>query len=148
MKKLALLLTTALCLSVAVAAPAGAKLGKDPSDTQLASEFLRVLQTKSQAQLAAFLHPAFLLQRPDGSYLTKAQYLKNPSVVESFKIKDVHGTRSGNVRVIRYTAITKQTIDGKQITNEPVPRLSTYVRNAKGVWQIIAHANFSPIPKS
>lgn len=94
----------------------------------------------------AFLSPAFLLQRSDGTFLTKDEYLANPSVVDSFKISEVHGTRTGDVRVVRYTAQTDQTIDGQQITGEPVPRLSTFIRHGK-TWQLVSHANFSPIPK-
>jgi Domain of unknown function (DUF4440) len=96
--------------------------------------------------LKAFLSPAFLLQRSDGTFLNKEQYLANPSVVDSYRVTNVHGTRTGDVRVVRYTAQTDQMIDGKQITGDPVPRLSTFVRVGK-TWQIVSHANFSPIPK-
>lgn len=145
MSKRAIALTM-LVLSLLVAAPASAKLGPNPSNRQLASEFLRLLQAKDMPGLRAFLSPAFILQRADGTFLTKKQYLADPSQVTSFKVTDVHGTRTGDVRVIRYTAQTDQTIDGKKITGAPVPRLSTFVKVGR-TWQIVAHANFSPIPK-
>lgn len=145
MSKRAIALTM-LVLSLLVAAPASAKLGPNPSNRQLASEFLRLLQAKDMPGLRAFLSPAFILQRADGTFLTKKQYLADPSQVTSFKVTDVHGTRTGDVRVIRYTAQTDQTIDGKKITGAPVPRLSTFVK-VRRTWQIVAHANFSPIPK-
>lgn len=144
LRTIALLLVSAMGVT---AAPATAKLGPNPSDKKLASEFLRVLQSEDAKALKAWLSPAFLLQRPDGTFLTKRQYLENPSKVESFKVTEVVGTRTGNVRVVRYTAQTNQTIDGVQITGEPVPRLSTYVKAGK-TWRIVSHANFSPIPKS
>lgn len=145
LRTVALFSTLALALA---AAPAPAKLGPHPTDRQLAGEFLRLLKAEDMPGLRAFLSPAFLLQRPDGTWLTKSQYLANPSKVESYRITDVHGTRTrdGAVRVVRYTAQTDQTIDGKQVTGDPVPRLSTYVKVGR-TWQIVSHANFTAIPK-
>jgi hypothetical protein len=54
----------------------------------------------------------------------------------------VAGTREGGVRVVRYTVVTRQTIDGQLYSNDPVPRLSTFVKH-KRTWRIIAHANFN-----
>src|SRR4051812_17718629 len=136
----------ALAGTLALAAPAGAKLGPNPSNAKLAGEFLRLLKAKDMPGLRAFLSPAFLLQRADGTFLTKQQYLANPSEVDSYKVSDVHGTRTGDVRVVRYTAQTDQTINGKKVTGEPVPRLSTFIKVGR-TWQIVAHANFTPIPK-
>jgi hypothetical protein len=143
MRKLTLLLVAAFAVS---ASPAAAKLGPNPSDKRLASEFLRLLHAKDTAGLKSFLSPAFLLQRPDGTWLTKSQYLASPAVIESYTVTDVHGTRTGDVRVIRYTVQTKQTVDGQLLSADPVPRLSTYVMVKKS-WQIVAHANFNaPAP--
>jgi hypothetical protein len=119
---------------------------KNVSDTVLASEFLRILEAKDQTALARFLSADFLLQRPDGTYLTRDQYLLNPARVDQFNVTDVVGTRTGNVRVVRYTVNTIQFHDGQQITQDPVPRISTYVWRG-GAWRIVAHANFSAIPK-
>ncbi|MCW2989965.1 MAG: hypothetical protein JWM73_559 [Solirubrobacterales bacterium] len=145
MRKLTLLLVAAFAIS---AAPAAAKLGPNPSDRKLATEFLRLLHTDDTAGLRAFLSPQLLLQRADGTWLTKKQYLANPAHIESYSVSDVHGTRSGGVRVVRYTVVTRQTIDGQLFSADPVPRLSTYVK-VKRTWQLIAHANFNaPVPAS
>ena len=119
---------------------------KNVSDTVLASEFLRILKANDQTALARFLSPQFLLQRPDGSYITRDQYLLNPSRVEDYNVTDVVGTRTGNVRVIRYTVNTTQFQNDQQITQDPVPRISTYIWRG-GAWRIVAHANFASIPK-
>ena len=132
----------AVLVVLAAAAPAQAKLGPNPSDKRLASEFLRLLQAKDAAGLRAFLSPAFLLQRADGTWLGKEAYLANPAVVESYTVSEVDGTRTKNVRVIRYTVQTRQTIDGQQVSADPVPRISTYVKR-KRTWQLVAHANFN-----
>src|SRR3954453_16744625 len=128
MRKLLAVLTV-LAATAATAAPASAKLGPKASDKQLATEFLRLLHTDDTAGLRAFLAPAFLIQRADGSWLTKAQYLENPAHIESYSVTDVVGTREGSVRVVRYTVTTVQTIDGQPYSNAPVPRLSTFVRH-------------------
>lgn len=145
---LAGLLTIALGCTLAVAAPpvpAGAAVGLHATDGQLANEFLRLLKAKDTKGLARFLDPAFLLQRADGTYLTKAQYLQNPAVVNDYTISNVFGTRHGNVRVVRYTVVTDQIIDGQKVTADPVSRLSTYVRHGR-TWRLISHANFIAPP--
>ena len=119
---------------------------KNAPDSVLANEFLRILKAKDQTALARFLSPRLLLQRPDGSYLTRDQYLANPARVDDYSLTDVVGTRTGNVRVIRYTVTAVQFIDGQQVTQDPVPRISTYVYRG-GAWRLVAHANFAAIPK-
>ena len=111
------------------------------SDRELASEFFNVLEKKDTKALDDFLSPAFQLQRTDGSYVKKTEYLKNPSSVDSFELLDVSGTRYGNTRVIRFVARITATVNGKRTTNDPAPRLATYVWNGKR-WQVIAYANY------
>ncbi len=141
---LAGLLTTVLGCTLTIAAspaPAHAKVGLHATDAQLANEFPRLLKAKDMRGLAKFLDPAFLLQRANGTYLTKARYLRNPAVVNDYTISDVFGTRHGNVRVVRYTLVTDSIINGQKVTADPAPRLSTYVRHGRS-WRLIAHANF------
>lgn len=113
----------------------------EPSNKRLASEFLLMLEAEDMVGLKAFLAPQFLLQRGDGNYLNKQQYLADPSEVDSFKIRGVVGTRAGDFRVIRFEANTKQRIEGKEVAGGWIPRLSTFVKN-EGVWTLISHANF------
>lgn len=137
MRKLVPLLAVLLLTS-----PAAAKLGRNPTDRQLATELVKILQAKDYDALRSFLDPAFLIQRADGSWLTKAQYLKKPAIIESYRITGVHGTRDGDVRVVRYTLQTDQVIDGQPYSKDPEPRLSTFVRRGK-TWRIVSHANFN-----
>ena len=55
-------------------------------------------------------------------------------------------TRYGGVRVIRSTFRTTARIDGRPLTSEPIPFLSTFVWS-EGRWQLLSHANFGPLPK-
>jgi hypothetical protein len=78
---LAGLLTTVLGCTVTIAAPpapAHAKVGLHATDAQLANEFPRLLKAKDMRGLAKFLDPAFLLQRANGTYLTKASTCATP----------------------------------------------------------------------
>jgi len=150
--KLLLGALAALALIVPATAQAAPKpsspamASKNVSDTALANEFLRILKAKDQTALARFLSPQLILQRPDGSYLTRSEYLANPARVDDYALTDVVGTRTGDVRVIRYTVTATQFIDGQQVTQDPVPRISTYVYRG-GAWRIVAHANFAAVQK-
>lgn len=113
----------------------------NPSNKTLANEFLLLLKAKNKPGLKNFLDKAFLLQRGDGSYLNKKEYIADPSIVDSYKIRNIVATRQSNVRVIRYEANTVQTINGEAVPGGWVPRLSTYVKT-NGKWTLISHANF------
>jgi hypothetical protein len=114
------------------------------SDKALISEFFELVQAEDLEGLDEYLSPAFQLQRADGSHATKDEYLANPAVIEDFEIVDVEGTRVGDVRVIRSSFVAIETINGRPVSTEPAPRLSTFVWNGER-WQIVSHANFVPI---
>ena len=136
--------TTATAARASAAKPG--LLKGNPSNKRLATEFLRLLKNKDQAGLRRFLDHDFLLQRTD-EYLTKKEYLANPSVVEAFKVRRIVGIRKAkNVRVVRFEASTSQTINGKPVAGGWLNRLSTFVKT-KGAWRLVAHANFAaPAP--
>jgi len=126
--------------------PKSGVLKGNPTNKRLASEFLRLLKAEDTPGLKRFLDPAFLLQRANGDYLTKPQYLADQAVVEDFRIRGVVGKRSGNVRVIRFEANNIQTIDGVPVPAAWIPRISTFTK-AGGAWRLIGHANFTdPVP--
>jgi Domain of unknown function (DUF4440) len=133
--------------SSADAEPARAPAGSRQTDgAKLADQFLELLRDKDAAGLRRFLSPAFQLQRADGTFATKAEYLKAPAVVEAYQIDNLRATRSGSVIVARYDLVVDSTIDGQKQSTAPAPRLSVFVKGPKG-WQIVAHANFNtPVP--
>ncbi|MCB0869790.1 MAG: nuclear transport factor 2 family protein [Solirubrobacterales bacterium] len=118
-----------------------------PTKQRLATEFLRLLKNEDKPGLRRFLDPAFLLQRGDGSYLNKTEYLKDPAIVSAFQVRNIVATHNENVRVIRFEAKTDQIIDGNQVPGVFIPRLSTFKKTGK-VWRLISHANFLPPPTS
>ncbi len=117
-----------------------------PNKQRMATEFLRLLKNEDKPGLRRFLDPAFLLQRGDGSYLDKSGYLKNPSEVAAFKVKNIVATHHGDVRVFRFEAKTDQMVNGNKVPGVWIPRLSTFEKTGK-VWRLISHANFLPPPR-
>lgn len=143
------LLALALTVAPAVAAAppsSPAMAHRDAPDAVLAAEFLRINQAADRVALRRLLSPGFLLQRSDGTYLRRKQYLANPSKIDAFEIADVAGTRTGDVRVVRYTLTATIEIDGRPLAQDPVPRLSTFAWRGNA-WRLVAHANFAAIPK-
>ena len=142
---IALVLGLTTMAGTADATPKNGVLKGNPSNKVLASEFLLLLKAKNQSGLKRFLDSAFLLQRGDGTYLNKKEYLAEPALVYAYKIRNIVATRKGNVRVMRFEAKTDQVIDGKQVPGVFIPRLSTFVK-ADGKWTLISHANFLAPP--
>jgi hypothetical protein len=111
--------------------------------TKQAKKFLTLLKGADTPELRAFLASGFLLQRADGSFATKTDYLKAVTNVKSFTIDRVKASLQGTTLVVRYFATTDQIVDGQAYKRDPAPRLSTFVWTAKRGWQLIAHANFN-----
>jgi len=131
---------------VAIAGNALASLDSfDASYEELADEFPRLLKEKDFAGLEAFLSPQLLVQRANGRYETKEDYLKSPSRIDEYVVTDVVGQSIDNIRVVRYTLSAVESIGGLWVTRDPMPRLSTFIWSGER-WQLVAHANFVPMP--
>jgi hypothetical protein len=124
--------------------PAAQTAPQVETDRELATELFTILKKKDMKELDDFLSPAFQLQRTDGTYIKKADYLKNPAHVDSFELFEMSGTRYGNTRVLRFVARVSALLNGKPTGNDPAPRLATYVWNGKR-WQLISYANYVAI---
>ena len=147
MKSRLIVATVATMLVLALAPAAGAAVRSDASadtqkGTELVEKFFTIIKDQDLKALKKFLSPAFQIQRADGSYLAKDEYLENPAKVESFELSEFRVTRAGKTLVVRYDSIADVTIDGVQQSTDPAPRLSVFVKGKKG-WQIVAHANFN-----
>lgn len=111
---------------------------------RLVNRFFAILQAQDTAALDALLSPAFQVARADGSTSTKAAYLANPPVVESYALDDFVVTRFGRQLVARYSVVTTETINGEELAKDPALRLSVFVRAGDaGPWRLLAHANFN-----
>jgi quercetin dioxygenase-like cupin family protein len=110
----------------------------------LVNRFLTLLAENNVSGLRSFLSPAFQLQRADGSYDTKANYLKNLPHISKFKVSGLVATQAGAALVVRYDADITGIINGKEYVPGSAPRLSTFTWNGK-IWQMTSHANFNPL---
>lgn len=134
--------------SLVAAAPTGlGQIGqpRSISDEKLLTQFFDLLREKDLKSLAKYLSPAFVLQRSNGTTVTKAAYLANPSTVNSVTLHDVGGTHTRDVRVIHAVVSSDTVIEGQPVQSTNSPRLATYVWNGKR-WQLTSYANFAPIP--
>lgn len=77
----------------------------------------------------------------------KTQWLEiaKNSRVKDYKIANLKATQSENALIVSYTIVTKEFIDGKELSNKPQYRLDVWQKSAAG-WKIISHANLSPVP--
>lgn len=77
----------------------------------------------------------------------KTQWLEiaKNSRVKDYKIANLKATQSENALIVSYTIVTKEFIDGKELSNKPQYRLDVWQKTAAG-WKIISHANLSLVP--
>jgi hypothetical protein len=144
----ALLVALALALGALVAAPASAAPAPKLEDAgaageKLVTKYLTLLQSGDTKGLAAFLDPAWQLQRADGTGATRVEYLANPPTVSTFQLgPDVIAVQHGDVLTVRWTLEVDVTIDGTQYRTTEAPRLSGFRWDGRR-WRMISHANFN-----
>lgn len=64
-----------------------------------------------------------------------------------YALSDFKVTREGNVLVVTYIFTGHETMEGKMLSKQPVPRLSVFIETDQG-WQLLAHANLAPASPS
>lgn len=141
-----ILLAAALVLGVACGSDSdgGDVALENPTETgsELANQYLTLLQEKDVDGLRDFLSDAFILQRADGTYSEKAAYLDNLPDIGPFTIADVTALQAGDTLIVRWFLTVEEVINGQSYNTEPAPRLSTFVRS-DGDWRLASHANFN-----
>jgi hypothetical protein len=145
--RLVLLLTAMLIATALVACSADDDAAGPPavdaSEAEaLAAEFLTLLQKKDTAGLQTFLADSFTLQRADGSWATKENYLTNLPNLGEFSIGNLTHRQTDSALVVRWDLTIVETINGQQYRGTPAPRLSTFVY-VEDRWQMMSHANFN-----
>ena len=114
----------------------------DQTGAELATTFITLLANKDVDGLQDFLSDGFMLQRANGSFATKSDYLTNLPEIGPFTISDVTARQDAGALSVRWTLTVDQVIDGQRYAGGPAPRLSTFVWS-DGAWRLIAHANFN-----
>lgn len=126
---------------------------EDPEATgrELAQRFLDVLSSPNPtAQLEEFLSPAFQLQRSNGTFANRDEYLEQPASVSRFEILDdnFRAYQDGPVLTVRFSIAITETIDGTELRVSEANRLGVFLRSDAG-WKLVAWSNFNPvIPES
>ena len=60
-----------------------------------------------------------------------------------YKLSKFYVSRQADTIVVTYLVqVTKETVDGKVLSDTPTPRLSVWIKTEKG-WQWLAHANLN-----
>jgi hypothetical protein len=145
------LLALLLAAAVLVVSPAcgsseddAAATLQDPDRTggELVAQYLALVHRKDVEGLEAFLSDAFIIQRADGSYFGKADYVGNLPDIGEYRVSEVTALQTDDSLVVRWTLAVEQVINGVQYSGDAAPRLSTFVFEDGG-WRLFSHANFN-----
>jgi hypothetical protein len=119
----------------------------DATGRELAQRFLDILGDPNPAPLLEeFLSPAFQLQRSNGTFANKAEYVDHPASVARFTILDdaFRAYQDGRALTVRFRVSIEEEIDGAQLRVSEADRLGVFLRTADG-WQLLAWSNFIPV---
>jgi hypothetical protein len=120
----------------------------DPEATgrELAQRFLDILARRDpRPALEEFLSPSFQLQRANGTFADREEYLDAPAVVVRATIlpDGFRAYQDGSVLTVRFTVDIQETIEGAAIQERRADRLAVFRRGSDG-WKVVAWANFNP----
>lgn len=114
----------------------------DTTGRELADEFLTLLKDKDMDGLQDFLSDAFIIQRADGSFATKEEYLTKLPEIREYTIQGVTAKQDGSALTVKWEVVVEEMIDGRTYSAQPAPRLSTFTWDSDR-WQMTGHANFN-----
>jgi Domain of unknown function (DUF4440) len=130
----------------AASAPAAPTRLADPvaTGTQLLNRFMGGLVADDTARMSALLAPAWIIQRANGTWATRDQYLAAMPDVRQYQITDVTARYTAPALVVRsFVATQEVSAAGVTVTSRKAPRLSTFAWSG-GRWRMTSHANFNP----
>jgi hypothetical protein len=128
--------------------PMSGQVVDDPDATgvELMTHYSDLLVAQDQGALDTFLGDGFMIQRADGSYQQKADYLGKLPDLTAFSFTEPVETRAGDLIVLRLLAAAELKIDGKPYKPDPAPMLAVFQWVDAG-WQLVAQGNFN-LPRS
>ena len=126
-------------------APAPKRLANpDTTATQLLNRFFGALQADDAARMGALLSPAWMIQRANGTWATRDQYVAAMPDVRQYQIVDVMARYAAPTLVVRSRTATQEVnASGAMVTSPLAPRFSTFTWQ-DGRWRMTSHANFNP----
>ncbi len=114
----------------------------DAKGSELINEYAVLIKEKDVDGLEDFISDAFIIQRADGSFRDKADYLQNLPDLTEYTISEVTALQDGDVLTVRWFISVHSVVNGVQTSTDPAPRLSTFVYH-DGDWRLTSHANFN-----
>lgn len=126
-------------------APAPTTLASpDTTATQLLNRFFGALVADDATRLGRLLSPAWMIQRANGTWASRAQYLAAMPDVRQYQVTDVMASYSAPTLVVRSRTATQEPNSAGALVSSPLaPRLSTFVW-VGGRWRMTSQANFNP----
>jgi hypothetical protein len=103
-------------------------------------------KAKNWKEVESKIADGFQSVHPDGARNRAGEI----SLIEKLNLGEISfsnfkSTVNGDNIVVTYLIAVQETIDGKQLSRKPAPRLSVWKKGTSG-WQWICHANLNPIP--
>ena len=118
----------------------------DATGRELAQRFLDILGSPTPGPLLEeFLSPAFQLQRSNGTFANKEEYVDQPASVARFTILEegFRAYQEGPTLTVRFRVTIEEEINGEQLRATDADRLGVFIRTSAG-WQLLAWSNFNP----
>ncbi len=144
--------TTAVIIAAAVAplaltGAAGAAPSRLPdvqkTGAQMVNRFMANLTRRDVRKINALLASSFIVQRANGTWAKRADYMSHLPVVSAYVISSSYSTYAHGVLTVRWEVATHETLPGVPVGSHPAPRLSTFAWTRSG-FAMTAHANFNP----
>jgi hypothetical protein len=109
--------------------------------------WLKTVASGNVAAVRAVLAPEFQITRSDGSAYNAGEYVRSglPKVDAMPAAERVVITSSADHLIARYWLKVTETVGGKRIEGY-APRMTVF-RKSGDTWLVVAHANFSAIPR-
>ena len=115
----------------------------DDTGEKLVREVFRKIKNSDIAALEKMMAEEFQAVHDFGASDLKGEVetLKGIELKE-YRLGNFKTTRREDILIVTYTVKAEETIRGEEVEDEPVPRLSVFVKSDSG-WKWIAHANLS-----
>lgn len=131
---------------VASPAPGGPTADPNATGIDLMTTYSDLLVKQDIPALQALLGDGFMIQRADGSYQQRADYLAKLPDLTAFTLTEPVETRAGDLIVLRMLAAAELEINGKPYRPDAAPMLAVFDWDGAG-WHLVAQGNFN-LPQS
>jgi len=146
MRAATLLGTLVVAVGCVAGTDRGADAGVDPTlGEDLVRQLWRDIKTGDAATIDRWLAPGFQSAHEDGARTRQQEIdLLKKLNLGDYTLSGFRSTQDGPAIVVTYLVTVTETIDGKRLSKAPAPRLTVFLKTAKG-WQWLAHANLHPL---